>query len=315
MPCARRSFAAAKRRGDPAQHLSELPPYLCSTKQQDFGPQMSTRRIACVLGNPRSGTTALRSALHNTGLFVDYGEIFHTVRSLTRKPFLNFLEAWPRPISGMIFSKDGTALSKAYLDDLQAPHTDSVPLIDVKHNSWGFLRPAWRYPHEEPLFLSILKARNSNLIFLRRRSLTDQIISYYLATRTDKWHSSASRTDIPPDIEAIPFDLQFAKDQASLFCRAECLMMSFIDSYPNKIVLNYDDLFADNAVSSGALQAISGLVGFEVPTAQPSLERNTIEKRGVIVNYDDVHAVVEAIRQAFEEGFWNVRDQISFQNF
>jgi Stf0 sulphotransferase len=276
---------------------------------------MSTQRIACVLGNPRSGTTALRSALHNTGLFVDYGEIFHTVRSLTRKPFLDFLEAWPRPISGMIFPEEGAALSKAYLDDLQATDADSVPLIDIKHNSWGFLRPAWRYPHEEPLFLSILKARNANLIFLRRRSLTDQIISYYLATQTAKWHSSASRTDIPRNIEDIPIDLQFAKFQALLFCRAECLMMSFISSYQNKIVLEYDDLFTENVVSPGALRAISGLVSFKVPTAQPSLERNKIEKRRVIVNYEDVHAVVEAIRQAFEETFWNVKDQISFQNF
>src|SRR5436305_130856 len=141
---------------------------------------MTDAPILCILCNPRSGSNALRTAFAANPEVMDCGEIFHNRREYTDTRFLDFLQQWPRPIHALLDDNEGMQLARAFLNQLRSEARDRSVLIDIKHNSWGVLRPLWKFPHEAPLFMNLLKEQAAKIILLKRRNLAEQVISYLL---------------------------------------------------------------------------------------------------------------------------------------
>ena len=113
----------------------------------------SGQRIICLTAAPRTGTTALQSAIQAGGA-VNFGEIFHN-RPLKDAvgAFLRFAQKHDIRLADTNTGEGATAIAKGYVDWLRGLAEPRHVLIDVKLNSWGVLSSWWRYPHREPFFL------------------------------------------------------------------------------------------------------------------------------------------------------------------
>lgn len=258
---------------------------------------MASQRIVCVLSNPRSGSTALRAALCAGGHLKDFGEIFHHDSSQTAFPFLDFLRRWPDPVSAMLDYEGCILLARAYLDQLAFEAQGFSPVIDVKHNAWGVLRPLWQYPHDQPRFLAALKSRQAVFILLHRANLADQVISYHIANHTNIWHAKISMDDIPASIRGREMNPAQAAEICSLFEQAERLIARFCESYPNVIRLTYETAFRGGVLTPEAAAALSVALGATItPTGLP-FQPNRVDKRQVVANYGQICGIAERIRR------------------
>lgn len=251
--------------------------------------------ILCLVSNARSGSTALRNALAASGAFYDFGEIFHDQRMLTPFPFLDFLERWPSPIEAMLDRKQGMALATAYLRQLPYQASGLTPLIDIKHNAWGVLRPLWQFPSDQPLFLSALKSEKAMFILLRRENLAEQIMSYYIATRTDVWHASLVEKDLRR-LGILHFDPVLARQLCLFFLHSEAMIESFLSNYPGSIVLTYETLFTRGKLSNDAAATLGAALGVEIRPVELTQKPNLIDKRNIISNYDEICEIAVSTR-------------------
>jgi LPS sulfotransferase NodH len=259
---------------------------------------MADKRVICVLSNPRSGSTALRSALSASGVIRDFGEIFHNDRALTSFPFLDYLERRSDPLSTILDYDGCEEISYAYLHQLGFETQGLRALIDIKHNSWGVLRPLWQYPHDEPLFLSALKAEQAIFIQLARQSLADQVISYYVATNTQVWHAQLQTDDIPRNILGRSLEPALARRLCFLFERAERLTDSFLADYPYCISLTYETIFSDGALTVQAAVQLGEALGAPVRSTLLPMKRNMVAKQEIVSNYEQICEIAEAVRAA-----------------
>ena len=252
--------------------------------------------IVCVLSNARSGSTALRSALAGSGRLKDFGEIFHNDRSLTPLPFLDFLERWRNPLLAAFDWNECAAISQAYLQQLRFESFNQQPLIDIKHNAWNVLRPLWQFPHDQPLFLTALKSARAIFVQLKRENLAEQIISYMIATDTNLWHSQVTIADIPGHLIGRRLDPILFEKLCRLFERAEAQTEEFLLGYSSRLTLTYEETFANGVLTRDAAERLGARVGVEIRQAALSLQPNSISKREIIANYDELCEIAQAIK-------------------
>jgi LPS sulfotransferase NodH len=249
---------------------------------------MEPTPLICILCNPRSGSTALRAAFGTNGQLMDCGEIFHDDRSLAHPPFLDFLEQWPRPLLAMLDHREANAVSDAFLKRLRSDARGRSILIDVKHNSWGVLRPLWKFPHEPSLFFNLLRDLETRFLFLKRRNLADQVISFHLATRSELWHETLTPENAGNRLAPHELPAARAMELCSLFVEAEALTARWLGPYFYQLPLYYEDVFEGDAVAAKAAAELARFTGLKVDTAPLPLRRNRVAKREVITNYDEV---------------------------
>jgi hypothetical protein len=257
---------------------------------------MSETRILCVLSNARSGSTALRGALAGSGRIKDFGEIFHNDRQLTSFPFLDYLERWPDPLLAMIDWSECSAISQAYVRQLVFESYGHVPLIDIKHNAWNLLRPLWQFPHDEPLFMTALKAERAMFVQLRRENLAEQIISYIIAMDTQIWHAQATERDVPENLRRRRLDPALVRRLCGLFDRAESLTEEFLADYRHRMFLDYETTFANGVLTSEAASRLSAATGIEIAPVALDQKPNLIDKHEMILNYDEVSEIAASVR-------------------
>jgi LPS sulfotransferase NodH len=254
--------------------------------------------IVCVLSNARSGSTALRRALAVGGGLKDFGEVFHDDRTLTSLPFLDFLERWRSPLMAVLDWSECSEISRAYVQQLRFASYGQQPLIDIKHNAWGLLRPLWQFPHDEPVFLSALKDRRSVFILLKRRNLADQVISYVIAMKTHVWHARLTTSDVPDSLAGKRLEPRLARRLCELFTDAEALTEKFLSGYARHLTLTYEDIFSDGVLSDDAAHRLSVAIGIVIRPVAISLQQNTINKRDIVSNYDEVCEIAASVRAA-----------------
>ena len=259
---------------------------------------MPEHPILCVVSNPRSGSTALRRALAAGGRIKDFGEIFHDERELTIFPFLSFLERWPDPLSALFEWSECVRMSRAYVEQLVFESYGQKALIDVKHNAWGVLKSLWQYPHDEPVFMAVLKARCALFLQLKRESLADQVISYIIANNTNVWHRQITNSDIPKSLIGKRLDPVLVRRVCTLFCRAEALTDELLADYPHRLTLSYETTFIDGALAAHVADRLSIASGVKIRPVAPSQRPNIVDKREVVSNYDEVLEIAAAVRAA-----------------
>lgn len=228
---------------------------------------------------------------------MDCGEIFHDDRALANPPFLDFLEQWPRPLGALLDHREGNAIGAAFLKRLQSDAHGRSVLIDIKHNSWGVLRPLWKFPHEPPLFLNLLKELETRFLLLKRRNLADQVISFHLATRTELWHETLTPEMVAAQLAPHEIPTVRARELCGLFLRAEALVAEFLGPYFYQRTITYEDAFSGDSVTAEAAAEIERFTGLKVDTNPLPLQRNRVDKRQIISNYDEVCAIAEQVRR------------------
>jgi hypothetical protein len=228
----------------------------------------------------------LRSAFAANPGILDCGEIFHNDPTVVETRFLNFLQQWPQPVRALLEYREGEAIGRAFLKQLRSEARGRSILIDVKHNSWGVLGTLWKFPHDVPLFMNLLKQEGTSFLFLKRRELADQVISFHIASRTNAWHET-----LPSDPNALrlaphALDPDFARRMCALFVQAEQFVERCLNSYSKQLHLDYEDVFQNEAISVGAAAQLERFTGLRVGTGLLPTHRNRLEKRNVITNYD-----------------------------
>ncbi len=226
----------------------------------------------------------------------DFGEIFHDDRTLTSLPFLDFLERWRSPLLAVLDWSECWEVSRAYVRQLRFASYGQRPLIDIKHNAWGVLRPLWQFPHDEPVFMSALKDERSIFIQLKRENLADQVVSYVIAMNTRIWHAQVTASEVPDTITGKRLDPALGRRLCELFVRAEVLTESFLSPYPRRLTLTYEQIFSDDMLSAEAARRVSTAIGLEVRPAALSLRRNTVPNRTVISNYDELSEIAASVK-------------------
>ncbi len=225
----------------------------------------------------------------------DFGEIFHDDRTMTSLPFLDFLERWRDPLLAVLDWSECSEISHAYLRHLSFSSYGQQPLIDIKHNAWGVLRPLWQFPHDEPLLMTALKESQSTFIQLKRENLADQVISYIIAMQSGIWHSRITTADVPDKLMGKPLETRLVKRLCGLFVRAEALTDEFLSDYPHRVTLSYEQAFADGVLSPEAANRLGGAIGQEVHCVTLPLRPNAVAKREAISNYDEVCEIAASV--------------------
>lgn len=252
--------------------------------------------IVCVLSNARSGSTAFRTALSIGGDLKDFGEIFHDDRSLTALPFLDFLERWRQPLLAVVDWKECSEISRAYVRHLQFSSCERQPLIDIKHNAWGMLRPLWQFPHDQPAFMTALKDARAIFLTLKRENLADQVISYIIAMNTEIWHAQVTASDLPEKIAGKAIDPLLARKICELFAGAEALTERFLGGYPRQLALTYEQVFRDGMLRAEAAERVSAMIGTKIRPMTLPLKRNRISNREVVSNYEEICEIAGQVR-------------------
>jgi hypothetical protein len=248
------------------------------------------------VSNPRSGSTALRKALAAGGSIKDFGEIFHDNHDMTDLPFLEFLERWRDPLLAVLDWSECLEISRAYVRQLSFAGSGQQPLIDVKHNAWGVLRPLWQFPHDEPLFMTALKEKRAIFVQLKREHLADQIISYIIAMNSGIWHSRITNNDIPDILLGKPLEAQLVQRLCMLFDRGEALTEELLAEYPHRVTISYERAFSDGALSSEAASLLGNITGTEIRRVALPVRPNAVANRQIISNYDEVCAIAASIK-------------------
>jgi len=254
--------------------------------------------IVCVLSNPRSGSTAFRKALAVGGAMKDFGEIFHDDRSLTQLPFLDFLERWRSPLLAVLDWSECRDISSAYVRQLRFASYGQQPLVDIKHNAWNVLRPMWQFPHDEPLFMSVLKEERSIFVQLKRENLADQVISYVIAMNTHIWHAQVTTADVPESLTGKRLDPHLIRKLCKLFAEAEALTERFLSGYKRQLTLTYEQIFSDGMLGLETARRVSEAIGSEIKSVPFPLQRNSVLKREVVSNYDEVCEIAMDVKAA-----------------
>jgi hypothetical protein len=262
---------------------------------------LDNQRLICITAAQRAGTTALQNAIEAADV-VNFGEVFHTEPLKdARGTFLQFATennlrlVETRTRSGM------SAIAERYVNWLRQQAAPRHLLIDVKLNSWFTLSGWWQYPHHEPSFLHHLKAQGAVVVLIWRDNLGDQVLSQFISRELGIWHNLTPGKVAGRTIKAPVERLQ---KLAGLIVGAEADMHEHLRNYPLKIVIRYEDLFEKGVLTEQFRRAFKRMVHLDLPKGSPvGLRPNSVPKRDIIENYDEVIAALSPLAEHRSRGF------------
>jgi LPS sulfotransferase NodH len=265
---------------------------------------MPNKKALCIVAGQRAGTTALQSALASTGKFHDFGEIFHTGDDRRKGAFIDYAREKGLLLADTATAPQVRAQFLEYVNFLETTSGGKYPLVDIKLNSWGALRPFWAYSHQEPMLLSELKSLRTGFIFVARKDITAQILSEQIARRADRWHQlSADAFEKPFTV-----DVRAVANQARLTILSEQLMISFLRNYDQLFMVWYEDLYVDGVVRSSLKNWVNTTYGLTITRdLAPGIKRNEVNKQEAIENFGAAHDAIDDVVRKF--------GRIAFESF
>jgi hypothetical protein len=250
------------------------------------------QRLVCITAAPRTGTTALERAFV-VGNVANFGEVFHThPHKDAAGTFLRFAEDHNIRLSETTTRSGTAAIAERYLTWLRAQAAPRHVLIDVKLNSWSVLSSWWRYPHHEPFFLHHLKRKCAAFVFVWRENLDEQVLSLFIARELGIWHNLTAEKVAGRTLKA---PIEWLKKVAGLIIRAEADMLDHLCDYPGKVVIRYEDLFQNGILTEPFRSALRRIAGIDLPDGICAVGQNSVCKRDMIENYDEVVAAMSPL--------------------
>lgn len=260
---------------------------------------MSKYKFLCVVAGQRAGTTALHSALAATGLFYNFGEIFHTENSSRPGRFINFSRENKILLSDVATYDGAAKIANNYISHLKSISSGKIALIDVKFNSWRALNPFWMYIHQIPFFLDILiKKRECYFLFVRREDILEQVLSEQIARNARKWHGIEKEDMDSP----VTVNVDALRKQARLIIQSENYLWPIINRTGSAVSIRYEDLFhEDSVVNKNLALNIEDAFSLKFKNdLRPIIQKNAVNKRVAIANYDDAAAAVAEVEEKFK---------------
>jgi LPS sulfotransferase NodH len=203
-----------------------------------------------IIGMQRTGTTVLTHALlSNPALFVAK-EIFHP-EAVEPESFSIFCsKARHRSNTETIYGK--------FIDSLRASSRKPVIGVNVKYSSCHRLDGEWKNLTEAPHIFSIFKKRNTKVIHIVRKNMLEVAISNLVARATNVWHSEHNSLKA---YEPVAIDSASVIDILKTYEREKAAFESYIQSYPWRITVFYEDMFQNGVFSERELARVSAFLG------------------------------------------------------
>lgn len=257
---------------------------------------MELSQYLCIVAGQRAGTTALQAALGSTGKFFNFSEIFHTEPPNMRGTFLEFCRTRDVRVADMATESKTQEIALEYLEHLRKLADSTVPLLDIKLNSWHVIKPFWSYVHQTPFFMKVLMKNDALFLFIRRRNIVDQILSEHIARSTEKWHGLEDG-NVVGQIEVNPNQVA---GQARLILQSELFLAGCLRSSNRLLAIDYEDLYQDGFVNPRLLSALQSKLGITLPPSlKPSIQKNAPDKRQIVANYKEASQAISDVLKRF----------------
>lgn len=258
-------------------------------------PQVEQKPLLCIVASQRAGTTALTRTLGRSPYFFNFGEIFRIENSQSKSQPGDFFD-WARnkslTLDQLQTADNVNSVAREYMNYLSGLAKEACPLIDIKFNAWQVLRPAWSWPNEEPFLLDWLKRDGAAFIMIRRRDLTQQLLSEVIAWNSGVWHG-ATEDQLPEKVVA-PLDVVRSKAQRIIM--TEKLFHDRLKDHPRVCFLTYEELYDGGRLASGASDFLNHVYGIDPATLpEVPVSKNAGDKRSLVKNYDQVEAEVNRV--------------------
>lgn len=149
------------------------------------------KELIVVVGQQRSGTTALHRALAETGYVEEFGEVFHNgeEQMKNKSNYYYYLKNILTPHASIVANNSVQEKAFiAYIDYLKSLSDKPYFLIDIKYISWHHFNPVWQNIFDKPIMLKVLENMNAIMIHMIRMNVFAQFVSMEVAEATDKWH-------------------------------------------------------------------------------------------------------------------------------
>ena len=250
------------------------------------------QQIICIVAGQRAGTTALQANLSATGRLENFREIFQTDRADGRGSFFGYCSDRRILFNDTFAPHYLSELCLAYIAHLRNLADGKHILIDVKFNSWGVIRPAWRYIHEEPYFLQFLKKQEALFIFIRREDLVEQIISSHIARVHNRWQNLA----VEDAVTTADIDVEKAVREARLILQSEAFLLGRLKKYKRCLHFTYEELFVAGNLPAPVKEAIARELGepLQFPENSP-IRRSGINKMASVSNYEAARLAIQRV--------------------
>ncbi len=250
-----------------------------------------------IIGQQRSGTTALQSALSEADGVKNFGEIFQFHRPQIEDTPHNFYYyvnhvrgGWEAIASA---EQAEVELSKylSYLDEL-APGSHYI--LDIKYNLWHHFSPGWFNTFGRPYMLEYFKKLKAPIIHVVRKNVFRQYVSNEFAARTQRWHYLNESTE-SPQIEPFDVDQEDLADYFEMVEGNEMIFRKRLKHYPYAVELTYEKLFDGRQLQDSAQAQLRRIL--------PGWVLEKAESRYIKPGIDPVDWVnnAEALMEAFRE--------------
>ncbi len=257
--------------------------------------------MIAIVGFQRSGTNMVRSLLATHPRLRIYDEIFNARRPEIAdddgdppRNFWNYMLRRAETDPGIVLPMRRPALVGEYLDALLEASVPSVPVIDIKFNSFHHANAGWHSLTQPPQLLDLLREREVPLIHLYRRNRLKRALSAQTARKTGIYavrkeiDTSDRHTAVDPrallgDLVADHIEVQ--------------QVMQMLASYPLTAQVDYEDLYRGDSREPDLSPLGDALTRFDL--AGPMTTENLVRKlnsdrlQDVISNFDEVQAALQ----------------------
>jgi hypothetical protein len=244
---------------------------------------MSGVRIGAIVGNQRSGTTAVGRLLGAQPGVIYAGEIFHNVRGPQDEPdfekymtlpeanFFAFKERFVGRFPALVYPspRNQVAIWTGYLGHLASLDRDALWIVDIKYNSMHHLEPIWSLPFAKPHLLDLLAKSSVPLLHIVRDDVFAQAISGMRASREKRWHVAAGETPVPQGAVPVRYEPQQVAQQMQRNARLRNHFAGLLEGHSPLLQATYEQMFVDGDLRLKARADFAALFGLPEPLRGP----------------------------------------------
>ena len=249
-----------------------------------------TRPLVVVCAKQRSGTTALQKTLEKTGLFRNYGEIFHDDHQSYEYNYFNFLASNATMRDFIAYPNDSNMniIFETYLSYLNNSHSQRYTLLDIKYTSWHHFNYIWHEPLERPVLMRLLAECNTQFIHLVRNNLFACYLSSKYAQKVNKYHYERQNTESFPMPEQFIVNVEEARYHMNLLRSHQILFRDWLSSYPKTIELGYEEVFDQDGLSQNVDRILRETFSLGTADLSTPIRPTPVRMQDVILNAKDV---------------------------
>lgn len=249
-----------------------------------------------ILAFQRSGTTALRNILENSGKFYNFGEIFAPIRTKQEHGVYNFFEKSVKSDLTHIYPsfENRVRFFDLYFESLQekAESTGKFPLIDVKYDVLYNMHTYFQGVDIEPFFLKFCKMRKVKIVHLVRDNSFEIALSLAIARKNKQYHFK--------EHQAQASDITLEKEDVARFFKDHINQVSMAENYlknHSHLALTYEKSFENSRLTKNSIQSLSNYLNLDLNKAESNFVKKSKSNKDLISNLKEVSDYVADIQK------------------